>query len=400
MARTAQWADSAALVVSLAAMLIWLTKKEGAWKTGAEARRGVAIEPLQKQELAGCHPFRAHRSPNGWPAAALHQSAEDKQTRLTGAAVYAATQDVYLGADLAEEQDQAGFKESWEDQCRLEEPTARAKEEMDCRVNPEVRRRLKRRKMSPEGDQSCRVWGNRLLLDPRVRNDCFFEAVSQGLQRLGNQPHVSAKRLRNLVASDHKKGSPERLRAIAGGEGLSPTGYCKALRGSMWGGLPEADLIVKRYEVKICTWSAGGSTLYQIGHGHGTIHLGLHEGHYVLLSKGFGPEASPRKDPSSTRGGAKGSEAKSQKKGKKEEDKRVQKIEKTAKRISKAVKEDLAKEAKDKEKRRVRLKAVTLRIESEFDALRAEIGSGGATSSCQPSPPVVQQDNSGPSRRL
>ena len=81
------------------------------------------------------------------------------------------------------------------------------------------------------------------------------------------------------------------------------------------------------------------------------IHLGLHQNHYVLLSKGYRFFEESHEGQDVVRGGAKGSKSRNLKDAKNEGKKQGHKFAKAAKRISKAVQEDLAKEAEGEEKR-------------------------------------------------
>ena len=354
----------------------------------------VGIKKVESRRSCSRMPQKVMRLPSGWPPIEVNEE-EKEGVMLSEEALFAATSNYYIGVKLQEWRAQEEVAAEWRMQCQCPHGQAvKSQEGVEIAVRGRVLRKRRIRKLKKRQDQAQEVWGKNLLRNPRAQNDCFFEAISWGLESLGIVKQAQPKRMRNMLASAHKKGPYHRLQKIARAEDLSPAEYCRSLRQRLWGGFPEAELIAEKYGVVICTWSAEGRILYQVGQSLSAIHLGLHQSHYVLLSRGYGPVEGSRESQAGARGGAKGSEEKTQKKGKKEEDKRVKKIEKTAKRLSKAVKEDLAKEAKDKEKRRVRLKAVALQIESDFDALRAEIGSGGATSSCQPPPPVEQQDHS------
>ena len=200
------------------------------------------------------------------------------------------------------------------------------------------------------------------------------------------------KRLRNLVSAEHKRRPPAQLAGIAAAEGRTPTSYCRALRRSLWGGSPEASIVVRKYGVSICTWSGDRRLVYEVGSGPKVIHLGFHQNHYVLLSQGFRSFEETQGSQGNVRGGVKGEKSSDPKEGKREDKKedgkdakkKGRKLAKTAKRITKAVQADLAKKAEEKEKRREQLKVVTQKFEDEFEALRSEIGGGGVEHGCRP----------------
>ena len=193
--------------------------------------------------------------PQGW-LPVKEVSEESSASKLSEEAVHAATSDFYLGDALRLAREQKAFEESWADFCKAQETSQKREiEEANCISLIKESRRLRKRRQRRSDSPLRVVWGDRLLYDPVAQNDCFFEAVSRGLEEASSGERVMPKRLRNLVSAEHKKGPPDLLCKIAGAEGKTPAAYCKALRRSLWGGAPEAGIIAQKYKVMIKTWS-------------------------------------------------------------------------------------------------------------------------------------------------
>ena len=94
---------------------------------------------------------------------------------LSEEAVYAATSDFYLGEELRLKDEQRAFEESWADLCRMKEASPSRKVEQASCVSPvKERNKLRRHWQRMRGSPSRDVWGDRLLCDPVIKNDCFF----------------------------------------------------------------------------------------------------------------------------------------------------------------------------------------------------------------------------------
>ena len=177
MARSAQWAGSAASIVSIAALLLLLTKEE---KTGME--REVSVKKHAGLGPCSHHLQRVHKRPLRWPSGAAVWEDSEKE-ELSEEVIYAATSDFYLGAKLQDMQSCEDFAAAWRAWCQHTFGQAEKRQEgVEISLKSRVQRKLRSWRLRRKQDQAGEVWGRNLLRNPRVQNDCFFEAISWGLE--------------------------------------------------------------------------------------------------------------------------------------------------------------------------------------------------------------------------
>ena len=200
MARSAQWAGSAASVVSIAALLLLMMTEE---KTGME--REVSIKKIAGLGSCSHHPQRVQKKPLRWPSgAAVWEGSEEEE--LSDEVIYAAKSDFYLGAMLQERQSREDFAVAWKTWCQYTfGQLAKRREGVEIGLQSSAQRRLRRRRLKRKQDPAEEVWGRNLLRNPCAQNDCFFEAISWGLELLGISEEIRPKRMRNMLASAQER---------------------------------------------------------------------------------------------------------------------------------------------------------------------------------------------------
>ena len=173
---------------------------------------------------------------------------------------------------------------------------------------PQVPTRKMRTSWIRRVEDPCCTWGANLWFSSQRSGDCFFDALA--LSIWGRPCGVA---MRHRIAGIWRK--PEqsaKLHRVASEEGIQAKQYIRNVATSLWGGVPEAQVITMVAPIAIYCWSPMGKLMYSVAELHDTkqgmvplhvIHLGYSQRHYVLLQRPPLPRGTSCHEQRAYRGG-------------------------------------------------------------------------------------------------
>ena len=96
-----------------------------------------------------------------------------------------------------------------------------------------------------------------------------------------------------------------RLHRVASEEGIQPKQYIRKVATSLWGGVPEAQLVTVEAPIATYCWNPMGKLMYSVAEMHDQqqgmvplhiVHLGYTQRHYVLLQRPPLPRDTSRRE--------------------------------------------------------------------------------------------------------